>query len=279
MSGVFVRRLVATAIVMGVVLPAAPALAWGGAGSGAGPGARPDFTVTAHRGAPTRALGENTLPAFGRALADGATAIETDWRRTKDDELVVLHDSGVGRTTNCSGPVGTWTLRDLVRKCRENTTRQPVLTGKESLKWAAENGASLMIELKGSNWSIGQVRAVVTLLKESDVFEQVAISSLRRTVLERVHRLAPRLDTQLIVSGWRKVRASLGTVTGYNIPASSLTRARVARLHRKGVVVVGGYADAPSQWRVLSRLDVDGLVTPSVRDYATWADTRAGSGA
>ncbi|CAA9384753.1 MAG: hypothetical protein AVDCRST_MAG60-1148 [uncultured Nocardioides sp.] len=270
-----VRRLVATALVAGAVLTAAPALAE----ADSGPSAGPDLTVTAHRGAPTRTLGENTLPAFGRALADGATAIETDWRRTKDDQLVVLHDSGVGRTTNCSGPIGTWTLRDLVRKCRENTTRQPVLTGRESLRWAAETGASLMIELKGSNWSVGQVRAVVTLLKESDVFEQVAISSLRLTVLERVHKLAPRLDTQLIVSGWRKVSASLGTVTGYNIPASSLTRSRVARLHRKGVVVVGGYADAPAQWRVLSRLDVDGLVTPSVRDYATWADTRAGSGA
>lgn len=262
MSGVFVRRLFPLALVLSLTLTAAPALA------------EPDFRVTAHRGAPTSALGENTLPAFGRALADGATAIETDWRRTKDDKLVVLHDSGVGRTTNCSGPIGSWTLRDLVRKCRENTTRQPVLTGKESLKWAARTGASLMIELKGSNWSIEQIRAVVRLLKKSDVFEQVAISSLRLTVLERVRRLAPKLDTQLIVSGWQKVRASIGKVEGYNVPATSLTKSRVERLHRKGVIVVGGYADSPAQWQALSRLDVDGIVTPSVREYATWADSK-----
>lgn len=233
--------------------------------------ADPDFSLTAHRGAPTRTLGENTLPAFGRALSDGATAIETDLRRTKDDKLVVLHDSGVGRTTNCGGPIGTWTLRDLVKRCREDTSRQPILTAHELLKWAEKTGASLMIELKGSNWSVNQIREVVDLLKDSAVFDQVAISSLRLTVLERVHKLAPNLDTQFIVSGWRKVRASIGMVEGYNVPASSLTKSRVKRLRRKGIVVVGGYADSPAQWRALAELGVDGVVTPSVREYREWA--------
>jgi glycerophosphoryl diester phosphodiesterase len=233
--------------------------------------AAPDFSVTAHRGAPTRTLGENTLPAFGRALSDGATAIETDLRRTKDDKLVVLHDSGVGRTTNCAGPIGSWTLKNLMKKCREDTSRQPILTAAELLTWAEANGASLMIELKGSNWSINQIREVVNLLKGSAMFDKVAISSLRLTVLERVRRLSPKLDTQLIVSGWPKVRASIGMVEGYNVPASALTRSRVKRLHRKGLIVVGGYADSPAQWKALSRLDVDGVVVPSVRAYAEWA--------
>lgn len=260
-SSVFVRRVLALALLLTALsgLSMVPA------------SADPDFTITAHRGAPTRTLGENTLPAFGRAVSDGATAIETDLRRTKDDKLVVLHDSGVGRTTNCSGPIGSWTLRDLLRECREDTSRQPILTARELLTWAESTGASLMIELKGSNWSIAQVREVVNLVKDSTVFEQVAISSLRLTVLERVHRLSPKLDTQLIVSGWRKVRASLGLVEGYNVPASALTKSRVKRLDRKGIVVVGGYADSPAQWEALASLGVDGVVTPSVRDYASWA--------
>lgn len=254
-----VRRLLPLALLLTLTMTSAPAVA------------EPDFTVTAHRGAPTRTLGENTLPAFGRALSDGATAIETDLRRTKDDKLVVLHDSGVGRTTNCAGPIGSWTLRDLIKKCHEDSSRQPILTAPELLTWAERNGASLMIELKGSNWSIKQIRVVVNLIKDSAVFEQVAISSLRLSVLERVHRLSPRLDTQLIVSGWRKVRASFGRVEGYNAPASSLTKSRVKRLRRKGILVVGGYADSPAQWRELARLGVDGVVTPSVREFSEWA--------
>ena len=142
------------------------------------------------------------------------------------------------------------------------------------MKWAADTGASMMIELKGSNWSIAQIREVVTLLKESPVLEQVAVSSLRLTVLDRVRHLSPLLDTQLIVSGWRKVRASMGEVAGYNVPVTALTKTRVKRLHRRGIIVVGGYADSPAQWRALARLEVDGLVTPSVRGYETWAQMR-----
>lgn len=257
----FVRRLLPLALLLTLasVLTSVPA------------SAEPDFTVTAHRGAPTRALGENTLPAFGRALADGATAIETDLRRTKDDKLVVLHDSGVGRTTNCSGPIGSWTLRDLRRRCRERTTRQPVLTARELLKWADHNDASLMIELKGSSWSVAQIREVVDLLKDRDILDQVAISSLRLAVLERVQRLKPNLDTQFIVSGWSKVRASKGRVKGYNIPSSALTKSRVKSLHRKGIRVVGGYSDSSREWGRLSKLGVDGVVVPSVRAYTQWA--------
>lgn len=262
----FVRRIPPLALtltlVLASVLISVPAFAG------------PDLTITAHRGAPTRTLGENTLPAFERALSDGATAIETDLRRTKDDKLVVLHDSGVGRTTTCRGPIGSWTLRDLRRKCRELTTRQPLLTGRELLKWGQETGTSMMIELKGSGWSVNQIREVVRLLKDSDVLDQVAISSLRLSVLQRVQRLKPKLDTQLIVNGWPKIRASLGQVAGYNAPASSLTRSRVKRLHRKGVVVVGGQADSSGQWRALARLGVDGVVTPSVRGYNQWARKR-----
>ena len=263
------RRLVGL-LALPLLFTVAPATA-ATTGSEPQPQRRPDFAVTAHRGAPGKALGENTLPAFGRALADGATAIETDLRRTKDDELVVLHDSGVGRTTNCSGPIGGWTLRDLTRKCRERTTRQPLLTADEILAWADQNDASLMLELKGSNWSIRQIRRLARTVKRSEAFDLVAVSSLRVGVLERVRRLAPNLDTQLIVAGWPKVRATLGRVDGYNVPAAALTRQRVKRLHRKDIRVVGGGADTPREWRRLRQLDVDGIVTPSVRRYRTWA--------
>lgn len=92
-----VRRLLAALLTATAATAASPAVA------------APDFAVTAHRGGPTRLLGENTMAAFRNALADGATAVEADVRRTFDDRLVVLHDSGLGRTTTCTGPIGAWT--------------------------------------------------------------------------------------------------------------------------------------------------------------------------
>ncbi|MEZ5228536.1 MAG: glycerophosphodiester phosphodiesterase family protein [Acidimicrobiales bacterium] len=60
------------------------------------------FNVVAHRGASDIAP-ENTMAAFTRAAALGATAIEFDVHQTADGELVVLHDYRVDRTTNGSG--------------------------------------------------------------------------------------------------------------------------------------------------------------------------------
>ncbi len=50
-----------------------------------------------HRGASAR-LPENTLPAFARALADGANALELDLQRTADGHFVVAHDPDGRRT-------------------------------------------------------------------------------------------------------------------------------------------------------------------------------------
>lgn len=253
------RLLTALLLALAVLVPAGPALA-----------AERDFSLTAHRGAPTRTLGENTIAAFQHALDQGATAIETDIRRTRDDELVVLHDSGVGRTTTCTGPIGGWTLAQLDRQCVEVTSRRPVPHLSDLLDFAQGREFAMVLELKGSNWSIRQVRRVVTLIKDADLVDRVAISSLRAGVLERVRRLSPRLGNQLIVSGWAKVRATRGMVGGYNVPAGALTRQRVQRLHRRGVVVLGGYAVGQAQWRRLQRVGVDGVVTPQVREYRDW---------
>jgi glycerophosphoryl diester phosphodiesterase len=269
MSAVSRTLLLAPVLAVLLALPpsVAPALAT--------EGPTRDFSVTAHRGGPTRTLGENTLAAFRHSLRAGATAIETDVRRTQDDELVVLHDSGLGRTTTCTGPIGAWTRRALDRRCVERTGRRPIPHLEELLALARDRAAagrpfSLLLELKGSNWSVTQVRRVVTLVKDADLVELTAISSLRATVLERVRRLSPRLGNQLIVSGWAKVRRTRGQVGGYNVPARLLTEQRVRRLHRQGDVVLGGYALTRAEWRTLARVGADGVVTPDVAAYRAW---------
>lgn len=65
-----------------------------------------------HRGA-SGECPENTLPAFERALAQGAMAIETDVHRSRDGEVVVFHDADLARTTNASGPIAERTLAEL----------------------------------------------------------------------------------------------------------------------------------------------------------------------
>ena len=68
--------------------------------------------ICAHRGA-SLSHPENTIAAFKEAIRLGAHMIELDLALTKDNKIVVLHDSTIDRTTNGSGDIKDWTLKDL----------------------------------------------------------------------------------------------------------------------------------------------------------------------
>src|SRR5438270_9435891 len=68
--------------------------------------------IYAHRGASGYAP-ENTLKAFKLAVDKGADGIECDVQLTKDNELVVIHDPILDRTTNGTGWVRDFTLKEL----------------------------------------------------------------------------------------------------------------------------------------------------------------------
>ena len=70
--------------------------------------------IVAHRGSSALAP-ENTLAAFRQALQDGADAIELDVRLTCDNEVVVIHDAQLHRTTNGRGRVEDHSLAELKR--------------------------------------------------------------------------------------------------------------------------------------------------------------------
>jgi len=74
----------------------------------------PTPIVIGHRGA-SGELPENTLPAFERALSQGAAMLETDAHLSRDGEVVLSHDPRVDRTTDGSGAIAQHTLEELRR--------------------------------------------------------------------------------------------------------------------------------------------------------------------
>ncbi len=55
------------------------------------------------------------MAAFRKALALGATFIETDLQLSRDARFVAIHDATVNRTTNGEGAVHDMTLAELRR--------------------------------------------------------------------------------------------------------------------------------------------------------------------
>ena len=72
----------------------------------------PERGLCAHRGA-METHPENTIPAFLAAVEAGAQMIEFDVWLTKDNQMVVIHDETVDRTTNGKGKVSELTLAEI----------------------------------------------------------------------------------------------------------------------------------------------------------------------
>jgi glycerophosphoryl diester phosphodiesterase len=66
----------------------------------------------AHRGF-NKIAPENSMPAYGAAVALGAEEIEFDLWMTKDGELVSIHDPRIDRTSDGVGKVTDYTLNQL----------------------------------------------------------------------------------------------------------------------------------------------------------------------
>ncbi len=73
---------------------------------------RPGPYIFAHRGGAGIAP-EHTHAAFKKAQAHGVDGFEIDVRLTKDEQIVVMHDLFIDRTSNGAGKVSDFTLDEL----------------------------------------------------------------------------------------------------------------------------------------------------------------------
>ena len=68
--------------------------------------------VFAHRGFSGK-YPENTMLAFKKAAEVGCYGIELDVQLTKDDEIVIMHDETIDRTTSGTGYIRDYMYREL----------------------------------------------------------------------------------------------------------------------------------------------------------------------
>ncbi len=68
--------------------------------------------IVSHRGSRNE-VDDNSAEGFAQCLAAGVRGYETDVRLTKDNELVIMHDKDVARTTTGTGDVHAMTLAEI----------------------------------------------------------------------------------------------------------------------------------------------------------------------
>jgi glycerophosphoryl diester phosphodiesterase len=144
--------------------------------------------ILAHRGCRAQAP-ENTLAAFRLALEQGAEAIETDLRITRDRVIVCIHDATVDRTTNGTGRVDQMTWAEIRRlSARGNNdaaypkARVPALA--ELLEELAD-ATYLALELKAPVFTQREdVDLLLQTLADLNALQRVMAISFSRQVLQ-----------------------------------------------------------------------------------------------
>ena len=154
-----------------------------------------------HRGAKAYEP-ENTIRSFKKALEIGVDAVELDVRKTKDDQLVVIHDADVKRTTDGKGLVSELTLKQIKEFSAEKAEKVPTL--KEALDFL-DKKVKILIELKET----GIEEKVLAAVHENRLHKNVIIVSFIEDALRKVRELDKEVETGLIYAKHKNRKSRL----------------------------------------------------------------------
>ena len=174
--------------------------------------------VCAHRGH-SIATPESTIPAFQAAVDVGATVLEIDVVLTRDEEIVLMHDEILDRTTSGKGRVADYGLGAL-RKLDAGAwfdpkfagTRVPTLA--ETLAFARSAGVGLLIEIKERQQPDRIRERLGRLLTEAHAENDVLVISFDHVSLVRLREAFPKIRTELITHARHVDVAGLATRAG-----------------------------------------------------------------
>ena len=250
------------------------------------------FDLQAHRGG-AGLWPENTLEAFGRALALGVSTLELDVHLTAEDDVVVAHDPALAdarrirQLTRADLPPTLPLLRQVAALLRERGA-DPVRINLE-IKYDALDASHLTSRE-------AFVAKVVEALRIDGLVPRTSIQCFDWGVLARVHEAEPVLERNLLVSpkylrstadapspwfdglavdrdfvrtaaaeGFTAISPIHGSPfrSGVTDPAYTpfATEAMLAQAHGAGLAVIPYVVDDEPTMRHLVRLGVDGLIT------------------
>lgn len=224
--------------------------------------------LIAHRGAPTVAP-EHTIPAYEAAVRAGADVLELDVHLSRDDQLVVIHDGRLERTTNGHGAVRDHTLRELKRldagRWFGRAYRGQRLQMLGEVLERFRDRVAFAVELKGgSDFYPGIEERLVSLLQVYGVADRALVASFDHHALVTCRGLDPDLALGALVGGRVLAPGALaprGVLTAVCLPAELTTARDVAACREAGLACYVWVVNDPTTARRLADDGVAGIVT------------------
>lgn len=222
--------------------------------------------IMAHRGCSYNAP-ENTMMAFENAVDSMADYIELDVHETKEGVIVVMHDSGLKRTTGVNRQIwnveydeikdldaGSWFGDDeIYAECRIPTLRDVIEYTKGKVK--------LNIEIKLSDREPDLVKSVVELIQEYELQNECYVTSMNYEALKEVKRLDSSIQTGYVLTMAYGSFYNIDNVDAFSISSAFVNKSLVDAVHNRGKKIFVWTVNSSSKAKQLTGMGVDAIIT------------------
>ena len=226
---------------------------------------------------------ENTLAAFGAAIAMGANEIEMDIRFTSDGVPVVAHDSALERVSNGEGFIEEKTFAELRAldfgsRFGERYAGVKIATFEEVLSKFARH-AVINLHLKTaekegcSEFPQDKMELIVALLEKYDQQDHVYFMG-DYTVMESAIKYAPHIPR--CMGAFPNPFEIVDRAIKYNCKKVQFftphyTQEMIDKAHAHGIICNFFYSDDPAETKALLEMGIDTVLT---NDYFRNAQAR-----
>jgi glycerophosphoryl diester phosphodiesterase len=210
--------------------------------------------IIAHRGDSSRAL-ENSLEAFRLALALPVDMIEFDIRKSRDNQLYVMHDHDTGRTAEKNINIEQSLSEEIANVKLKNGEPIPILRDVLALI-AGKTGLNIEVKSEGS----GALTAAH--LAGSGYKGPVLISSFKEREVQDARRVMPTIQVSGIFDTFIVAEVKKYRSMGYgfiSLKNKTVTRELVDACHDQQIKVYVWTVDAEDEMRQLIEWGVNGM--------------------
>ncbi len=243
----------------------------------------PDVSVIAHRGS-SGAAPENTIAAVRLALAHRSDVVENDIQRTRDGELVIMHDTTLARTTDVEEVFparAPWNVADFtlaeIKQLDAGSWFAPEFAGERVptlAEWGAAVGrsADMLLEPKsphlypGIEQDLDKELRSVPVLAQALKADRVVVQSFDHPWLRAYADLAPDVRVGLLYGSRPSpvdVAAAATWADQVNPALGAIDEATVDQVHASGLEIHVWTVNDGAGMRRAVRWGVDGVITNS----------------
>ena len=225
---------------------------------------RQSIEITAHRGDSVN-YPENTMLAFKGAKEKQSDWIELDVQQTKDEQIVVIHDSNLQRTAGVSKNI--WEVDfseintlDVGSFFSSETKEERIPLLEEVVEFAKNNNLKLNIELKPTGYEQNLEQEVINILKKKK-FNDYVIASFSYDVLKKVKTIDKNIPTTFILFKFEKKVSDYPQADAFSVYFPNITKDLVKEIHKLHKTI--------NAWTVNNRSDIESMIELNVDNIIT----------